>query len=145
MRHSDTNVWKACVYMDILKACNAHILLTKLILVILQIYWSFQTTKKALEKIFLSLCFFDSFFILSWFLFFFFFLLLVFLLFFSTLLYYLFCTTALHKIVREIFLVACTRLYKSLCRSVGRSVGLSVWPTLLFCVFQAIKGREAQI
>ena len=41
------------------------------------------------------------------------------------------------------FLVACTRLYKSLCRSVGRSVGLSVGlsvcrsvcPTLLFLHF----------
>ena len=36
------------------------------------------------------------------------------------------------------FLVACTRLYKSLCRSVGRSVGPSVRPSrcAFLCVFQ---------
>ena len=54
------------------------------------------------------------------------------------------------------FLVACTRLYKSLCRSVGwsvcrlvglsvgRSVGLSV-PLCFFCIFRLFTGREAHI
>ena len=40
---------------------------------------------------------------------------------------------------RNLLLVACTRLYKSLCRSVGlsdgRLVGWSVYPTLLFLRF----------
>ena len=35
----------------------------------------------------------------------------------------------------SLFLVACTRLYKSLCLSVGRLVGRSVCPTLLFLHF----------
>ena len=54
------------------------------------------------------------------------------------------------------FLVACTRLYKSLCRSVGWSVGRSVgrlvgWlvgrsvPLCFFCVFRLFTGREAHI
>ena len=39
-------------------------------------------------------------------------------------------TNALNRGVRCDFLVACTRLYKSLCRSVRRSVGPSVGPPL---------------
>ena len=41
------------------------------------------------------------------------------------------------------FLVACTRLYKSLCRSVRRSVGPSVRPSVklyFFCCFELFKG-----
>ena len=37
-----------------------------------------------------------------------------------------------HRLTKEAFLVACTRLYKSLCRSVCRSVGLSVGNTFPF-------------
>ena len=48
--------------------------------------------------------------------------------------------------MRRLFLVACMRLYKSLCRSVGRLVSLSVGrsvPLCFFCVFRLFTGREA--
>ena len=48
----------------------------------------------------------------------------------------------------SLFLVACTRLYKSLCRSVGRSVGPSVGRSVtlyFFCVFEQFEGGKVQI
>ena len=41
------------------------------------------------------------------------------------------------------FLVACTRLYKSLCPSVGRSVGWSVGHTFTFLRFYAFLTQES--